>query len=209
MRREHPSRFANAREAKEFLVSKIVEEAQREGVPLSEVERKMLYFSETHWTLPDMMEVNEAFDREYDQQQYEKKIAQFVRHARARARKENRQELEDWKDAIGILSKEDHYILLMLGSARASKGLPLTPLGLVVVLVALSLIVIVAIHSPEPPESSAVIGIPHPHSSRGPLGFYLWCLMTGLAVIYLLLWMLLGRQRVDNVVDKVLGALLR
>ena len=117
LRREHPSRFGNAREAKEFLVSRIAEEAQREGVPLSEVERKMLYFTENYWTLPDMMEVNEAFDRDYDAAEYEKKIAQLVRHARARTRKENPKELEDWKDAIGILSKEDHYILVMLGKA--------------------------------------------------------------------------------------------
>jgi hypothetical protein len=61
LRREHPSRFGSAREAKEFLVSKIIEQAQREGVPVSEVERKMLYFTETAWTLPDMMEVNDAF----------------------------------------------------------------------------------------------------------------------------------------------------
>src|ERR1700693_4929902 len=101
LRREHPSRFGSARDAKEFLVSRIVEEAQREGVPLSEVERKMLYFSETAWTLPDMMEISEAFEREYDQEKYEEKIAKLVRHARARTRKENPQELEDWKDAIG------------------------------------------------------------------------------------------------------------
>jgi hypothetical protein len=60
-------RFATARDAKEFLVSRIITESQREGVPLSEVERKMLYFSETAWTLPDIGEVNDAFDREYNQ----------------------------------------------------------------------------------------------------------------------------------------------
>ena len=36
--------FHSAREAKEFLISKIVEEAIREGTVLSEIERKMLYF---------------------------------------------------------------------------------------------------------------------------------------------------------------------
>jgi hypothetical protein len=45
--------FTAARHAKEFLVSRIVTEAQREGVALSEIEREMLYFSETSWTLPD------------------------------------------------------------------------------------------------------------------------------------------------------------
>jgi hypothetical protein len=50
------------RHAKEFLVSKIVNEAQREGLLPSEIEKKMLYFSETGWTLPDMEEINTAFD---------------------------------------------------------------------------------------------------------------------------------------------------
>jgi hypothetical protein len=35
--------FRSGREAKEYLVSRIVAEAQRENVSLSEVERKMLY----------------------------------------------------------------------------------------------------------------------------------------------------------------------
>jgi hypothetical protein len=39
--------FLECAEAKEFLISRIVTEAQRENVPLSEIERKMLYFSET------------------------------------------------------------------------------------------------------------------------------------------------------------------
>ena len=57
--------FPSAREAKEFLVARIVEEARREGVPLSEVERKMLYFSETGWTLPDMMQISDALNQEF------------------------------------------------------------------------------------------------------------------------------------------------
>ena len=69
--------FHTGREAKEFLISKIVEEGQRENVPLSEVERKMLYFTESGWTLPDIMPVNEDFDREYDQDEYEHKIAKL------------------------------------------------------------------------------------------------------------------------------------
>lgn len=68
------NRFPSDREAKEFVVAKIVEEAQREGVPLSEIERKMLYFSETDWTLPDIIEVSDEFDNEYDRKDYEKRL---------------------------------------------------------------------------------------------------------------------------------------
>ncbi|HEY2906260.1 MAG TPA: hypothetical protein VGJ29_10210 [Vicinamibacterales bacterium] len=51
------NQFPNARAAKEFVVEQIVAEAKRQGVLLSDVERKMLYFSETDWTLPDIVEV--------------------------------------------------------------------------------------------------------------------------------------------------------
>jgi hypothetical protein len=34
--------FGSAREAKEFLITQIVEEARREGMPLSEIEREEL-----------------------------------------------------------------------------------------------------------------------------------------------------------------------
>jgi hypothetical protein len=42
--------FSSAREAKEFLVERIVSQAQHDAVALSDIERKMLYFSETGWT---------------------------------------------------------------------------------------------------------------------------------------------------------------
>ena len=66
------ARFENAREAKEFLISRIAEQAQRDGEPLSEIECKELYFTESGWTLPGIMSVNEAFVRDYDQDSYEK-----------------------------------------------------------------------------------------------------------------------------------------
>jgi hypothetical protein len=115
------ARFDNAREAKEFLISRIADQAQRDGVPLSEIERKELYFSESGWTLPDIMEVNEAFERDYDQTSYEKKIKKLVREARIRARKEAPEEVKSWSDAIRILYKEDHYISVMLGHPTAPR----------------------------------------------------------------------------------------
>lgn len=108
------SQFQNGRDAKEFLVSQIVEQADREGIPLTEVERKMLYFSETGWTLPDIEEINEQFDREYDQAEYEKKIGDIARNARNRARTEGKQTVDAWSDAVDILSREDHYLLVLI-----------------------------------------------------------------------------------------------
>ncbi len=72
--------FHSGQEAKEFLIAKIVAEAARQ-YRLSEVERKMLYFTETGWALPDIMNVSEDFDRDYDQDEYEQKIAKLVARA--------------------------------------------------------------------------------------------------------------------------------
>jgi len=199
VRREHPSRFGSAHEAKEFLVSRIVEEAQHEGAPLSEVERKMLYFTENYWTLPDIASVSEAFDREYDRDKYEKKISQIVRRAHARTRKENPQELEDWKDAIGILGKEDHYILVMLGEGGVSvpnpPGMPSVwrVLGTMVLLILL-----------------AVFGFDYftRNMSRERAGTYFVLGSIWLLTLYLVLSIILGSEKRDRLITKMMDKLL-
>src|ERR1700688_5285109 len=107
--------FHSGREAKEFLISRIVLEAQRENIPLSEVERKMLYFTESGWTLPDMTAVYEDFDRDYNQNKYEQKIAKLIRKAAKYDYKESREEYDAWWAAIRFLKREDHYISVMIG----------------------------------------------------------------------------------------------
>jgi hypothetical protein len=109
--------FPNAKEAKEFLVAQIVDEAHREQVPLSDIERKMLYFSEQYWTLPDIMAVNEKFDEEYDATVYEKKIAGLIAGAFKRAKATDPASADSWLNAISMLGREDHYILVMTSQA--------------------------------------------------------------------------------------------
>jgi len=112
--------FASGREAKEYLVGRIVDEARREGVPLSEIETKMMYFSETASTLPDILEVNEEFDRDYNQAEYEEKIAGLIRGLRANARERDTTELANWNEAVRTLRNEDHYLLVMIDVAGGS-----------------------------------------------------------------------------------------
>ena len=112
-------KFANARDAKEFLIGSIIAESQREGVPLSEVERKMLYFSETAWTLPDIAEVNDIFDRDYNQADYEQKIGKLIRNLHAHARTNNREHFDDWTEAVRIVRREDHYLLALIDAAES------------------------------------------------------------------------------------------
>lgn len=112
------------RAAKVFLASRITEEAERAGLPLSEVERKMLYFSATGWTLDDMAEVLEAFERTYDRRQYERRVARLIRSLRARLRaSRDAREYEMWQTALDILKEarakdeEEHYLLALIMGA--------------------------------------------------------------------------------------------
>jgi hypothetical protein len=114
-------RFSDDREALDFIASQIADQAQRDGVPLSEVERKMLYFSETAWTLPDILEVSDEFDRDYDQGVYEKKISQLIKKAVSDARKQQREKFESWTEAIRRLSKEDRFLLVMYNIPATSR----------------------------------------------------------------------------------------
>src|SRR5262245_60087717 len=91
--------FLTGRDAKEFLANRIVMEAEQRDVPLSEVERKILYFSETAWTLPDIIEINATFDRDYDQEEYEQKIADLIRTLFSKVRA-NGNEMDTWREAV-------------------------------------------------------------------------------------------------------------
>src|SRR5260370_6718452 len=167
--------FHSGREAKEFLVSQIVAEARREKVPLSEVERKMLYFKESGWTLPDIMKVSEDFDREYDQDKYEQKIAKLVTKADRRIRKGSRDDYDRWWAAIRFLQREDHYITVMIrlaGLRPRGDQLRLfaTGVGIVMFIFAWTFIRI-------------RYNIPVP--SRGNLGIFVWAVSADLFVAYI------------------------
>jgi hypothetical protein len=118
------NRFSTVRQAKEYLARRIAEEAVREGTPLAETERKMLYFSETDWTLPDMAQVSADFDRECDESEYEQKIAELVQKITSRDRAQSQSDTETWNEAVQRLSEEDHYLsLLVQATALQEPGL--------------------------------------------------------------------------------------
>jgi hypothetical protein len=191
--------FHSGQQAKEFLISQIVEEAQRENIPLSEVERKMLYFTESGWTLPDIMKVSEDFDREYDQAEYERKIAKLVTKADRRIRKSSGDEYDRWWAAIRFLQREDHYISVMIRLAGLRpRGdqlrLFVTGLGIVTCLLVWTFLGI-------------KYNIPVP--SRGNLGVFAWAVFCLIFIAYTLLRFILGEKRRDELTSKVLEKLVR
>ena len=109
---------SSGRDAKEYVIARIVDQAERDATPLSEIERKMMYFTETAWAPPDMWEVNEAFNRDYDQPTYEAKIGGLAR--RALDRSVGREEQRKWNEAVGTLRREDHYLLVLIDAGKRS-----------------------------------------------------------------------------------------
>lgn len=106
--------------AKQFLVSKVIEQAEVEHMPLSDVEKKVLEFTELHPSLPDIHEVNEQFERGYDSDEYEAKVAGLLKNARARDGRQSADREQQWTDVLEALRKEDHYILVMTAQAFGS-----------------------------------------------------------------------------------------
>jgi hypothetical protein len=191
--------FHSGREAKEFLISRIVAEAQRENTPLSEVERKMLYFTESGWTLPDIMKVSEDFDREYDQDAYEKKLAKLIAKADRRIRKDSRDDYYRWLGAIRYLRQEDHYISVMIRLAGLRprgdrQRLFATGLGIVTCILIWTFLWI-------------KYNIPMP--SRGAFEVFVWAALCLLFIAFMLLRFVLGRKRADDLTSKVLEKLVR
>jgi len=121
MPEQHTHRFRTIREAKKHLVNMIAEVAERDGTPLTEVERKMLFFTETGSTLPDMKEISSEFDRDYDQDKYEQKIASIIARIRAGFTDENQRDQMTWDSALEKLSEGDHYLSVLIDTASPTR----------------------------------------------------------------------------------------
>ena len=110
-------KFTSDKQALDYVAGKIAAEAKRQGIPLSEIERKMLYFSETDWTLPGILEVNAEFERDYDEDEYERKICSLGQAIEAQLKNVSAEESDLWYEAIQKLSDGDHYLLTVRKSA--------------------------------------------------------------------------------------------
>ncbi|HUJ93390.1 MAG TPA: hypothetical protein VLW46_00345 [Candidatus Bathyarchaeia archaeon] len=105
------------REAKDFLVRETAEQAELEGLPLSELEKRMMCFTEGPSAPEDRTQLNDDFEAEYDTEQFEAKISQLMRHARQRLKKEDPAKAAYWDNAVRCLEKGDHYILVLNGGS--------------------------------------------------------------------------------------------
>jgi hypothetical protein len=185
------NRFTDERDAKEFLVGAIVQEASRSGRPLTEVERKMLYFSESGWTLPDIGAVAEAFDQHFDTKKYERKVAGLARSARQHAGKAG---AAAWSEAVKRLEAGDHYLFVMVRRPRNRRSDGMTWREIVAVV-----LFIVGLGVIRPLVLERFLG--H-FPTREDTGFFDWAGLVAIAGIYLSASLLVGRSRVDGWMER-------
>ncbi len=110
--RYHPrvNPFTTTREAKEYLIAQIVAEAAREGQPLTDIEHRMLYFTETAWMPEDFEQVNSIFKQSYDDNAYEQHIGRLVLELKRRPEHDT----NGWHAAAKLLNTEDHYLSILI-----------------------------------------------------------------------------------------------
>jgi hypothetical protein len=104
--------------AKQFLLNRLIQQASVDKIVLSDVEKRMFLFSELSAD-PDW-EANEKFEAEYDDSEYEKKVAKLLRRAYSHDVK-NHVAKNAWQGCLKALSKEDFYGLVMVDQAKISR----------------------------------------------------------------------------------------
>jgi hypothetical protein len=103
----------NSKQAKDFLVQQAAEQAALENLPLSDLEKRMMYFTESDPSSCDKpVELNDVFEAKYDTEEYEVKVSNLLYHAHDRLRDSQAKCM--WDEAICELRKGDHYLLVLL-----------------------------------------------------------------------------------------------
>jgi hypothetical protein len=112
------------REAKDFLVEETTKQASIEGVALSDLEKRMMYFTENEEMSENPIALNDEFEAKYDTDEYEAKISGLLHRAYARIKTENPEAARQWKQAIRDISKGDHYLSVLWGLPALGHGKP-------------------------------------------------------------------------------------
>jgi hypothetical protein len=84
-------------------------------MPLSDLEKRMMYFTESGYVPEDPIKLNEEFESECDSDEYEAKISRLLHRAYQRLRRENDVARKNWDLAIKCLRGGDHYLLVLWG----------------------------------------------------------------------------------------------
>jgi len=106
----------NTNEAKDFLADQAAQQAALDHTPISDLEKRMMYFSESDpASCADPVRLNDEFEEKYDTAEYEAKMSRLLHRVYKRLKAENPGGKLQWDEAISTLKKGDHYVLVLWG----------------------------------------------------------------------------------------------
>jgi hypothetical protein len=103
--RYYNPRVTQVSEAKEFLVSQTAIQAGLDDVPRSDLEKRMMYFTEEPDSAENPIVLNDEFEAEYATPTYEAKVSNLLHRAYARVKEENPETARTWNESIRILRR--------------------------------------------------------------------------------------------------------
>jgi len=107
----------NDSEAKEFFIQKILDQARKENINLSDVEKQMLSWRDTDPNFYENRELNERFENEISKGEYEKKIARLIRSGYDDDLGATNVARETYEQAYKAIKSKDYYIFIMVDKA--------------------------------------------------------------------------------------------
>jgi hypothetical protein len=108
-------------EAKRFFADKVVQQALADAVPLTDIERQMLLWSESDPAFRADPTLVEKLASEISDEEYETKISRLLQRALERDLAANPRAIDEWRHARALLKEGDHYILVLVDRAAGRK----------------------------------------------------------------------------------------
>ena len=109
--------FSNQKQAKQFFIDKILFQAQKDRMSLSEAEQYMLGWTETEGGFELNQKLIDEFDKQTTPEIYESKISTLIKHAYDSDALSEPGKGKIYRDAYHVLSQGDHYLLVMIKKA--------------------------------------------------------------------------------------------
>ena len=104
-------------EAKEFFIQKVLDQARKQNIFLSDVEKQMLSWRDTDPNFYGNHELNQRFKNETSKSEYEKKIARLIRSGYDDDLEANSVARGTYKQAYKAIKSKDYYVFPMVDRA--------------------------------------------------------------------------------------------
>lgn len=97
-----------------FFAKRVIQQARSEGMPLSDVESQMLYWSESDPAFKADPQFAATFARHRSDEEFEAKICGFLKRAYAADVAADPHAREKWGRAFAALQRGDYYVTIMI-----------------------------------------------------------------------------------------------